>query len=106
MVVSHRVQVLGTSYSTSSGPIGNTGTMPGIGGSTGNPPIIIGGGTTGSSGSKGGGKNLDNKLQISEPACGCKVPGGGSSRGSAALLVLALFGLSRRRRARRSPCDC
>jgi hypothetical protein len=80
-------------------PNGTGNMMPGIGGSNGTPPIIGGGGTSSTGGKSGGGKNLDNKLQISEPACGCEVPGSSSTRGSAALLLLALVGLSRRRRA-------
>ncbi len=79
-------------------PNGTGNMMPGIGGTTGTPPIITGGATS-TGGKSGGGKDLSNKLQVSEPACGCEVPGGSSTRGSAALLLLALLGLSRRRRA-------
>jgi len=76
-----------------------TGNMMGLGGTTGTPPIITGGASNTGGANGGSGKNLDNKLQVSDPACGCKVPGSTSSRGGAALLLLALFGLSRRRRA-------
>ena len=69
------------------GPISFGGTPVSYGGDG----AVIGAGTTGSAGPRGGGPT-------SKQTCGCQVPGQSTSgTGAAAALLLALFGLARRR---------
>jgi hypothetical protein len=61
------------------------------------PPIIIGGSSNaGDSGNSGG--RINERLVPSKPACGCRAVGSGQHHAGAALLLLALVGLGRRRR--------
>lgn len=62
------------------------------------PPIIIGGSSNGGGGGSNNGGRTNEKLVPADPACGCKAVGSSTSNGSAALLLLALVGLARRRR--------
>jgi MYXO-CTERM domain-containing protein len=78
---------------------GNGGTASGSGGTD---VVVITGGTLNGSGAatSGGSSNGGNKLNqvtTDQKSCNCSVPGAPSSR-LAALGLLALFGVARRRR--------
>jgi MYXO-CTERM domain-containing protein len=80
------------------GPVGTGGT-----GATGGGVVVITAGTLSLGGSQGSGGKASGgnvaPVTTDQKSCNCSVPGGGKLGGSALLVLAAMLGLSRRRRA-------